>query len=84
MKKALNSILMNKIMMQKLMTTAKKEVESLLKKLPDSCSLEDIQYHLYVVQKIRRWLDTANSDGVLSQDEVEKRLLDKMNSLCAR
>jgi len=84
MKKALNSILMNKIMMQKLMTTAKKEVESLLKKLPDSCSLEDIQYHLYVVQKIRRGLDTANSDGVLSQDEVEKRLLDKMNSLCAR
>ena len=71
-------------MMQKLMTTAKKEVESLLKKLPDSCSLEDIQYHLYVVQKIRRGLDTANSDGVLSQDEVEKRLLDKMNSLCAR
>jgi len=84
MKEALDSILMNKIMMQKLMTTAKKEVESLLKKLPDSCSLEDIQYHLYVVQKIRRGLDTANSDGVLSQDEVEKRLLDKMNSLCAR
>ncbi len=30
------------------MGTAKKEVEALLNNLPDDCSLEDIQYHLYV------------------------------------
>ncbi len=27
------------------MSTAKAEVESLLKRLPDSCTLEDVQYH---------------------------------------
>ena len=35
------------------MSTAKEEVEALLEKLPDDCSLEDIQYHLYVIEKVR-------------------------------
>ena len=34
------------------MSTAKNEVQSLLEKLPDDCTLEDIQYHLYVVEKV--------------------------------
>lgn len=38
------------------MSTAKHEVELLLKKLPDNCSLEDVQYHLYVLEKVRRGL----------------------------
>jgi hypothetical protein len=35
------------------MNTTKEEVQSLLKKLPDNCSLEDVQYHLYVIEKIQ-------------------------------
>ena len=35
------------------MNTVKKEVRVLLDKLPDDCTLEDIQYHLYVVEKIQ-------------------------------
>ncbi len=35
------------------MSTAKEEVESLLHKLPNNCSIEDIQYHLYVIEKVR-------------------------------
>jgi hypothetical protein len=31
------------------MSTAKHDIELLLKKLPDDCSVEDIQYHLYVL-----------------------------------
>lgn len=53
------------------MSTAKDEVKTLLDKLPDDCSLEDIQYHLYVVEKIRRGISRADREGVLSQDEVE-------------
>jgi hypothetical protein len=34
------------------MPTAKQEVMELLKQLSDSSSLEEIQYHLYVHQKI--------------------------------
>jgi ribosomal protein S20 len=56
------------------MSTAKQEVESLLKKLPDSCSLEDIQYHLYVIEKIQRGIETAEKKGVVSQEKAEKRL----------
>jgi hypothetical protein len=56
------------------MNTAKKEVESLLKKLPDNCSLEDIQYHLYVIEKIQRGIEVAEKKGVVSQEEAEKRL----------
>lgn len=41
------------------MITAEKEVETMLATLPDDCSLEDIQYHLYVLEKIRRGLESA-------------------------
>jgi hypothetical protein len=54
--------------------TAKEEVRVLLDKLPDDCSLEDVQYHLYVVEKIHRGIDRAEQEGVLSQDEVERKL----------
>jgi hypothetical protein len=56
------------------MSTAKAEVKALLDKLPDDCSLEDVQYHLYVVEKIRRGIERAEKEGVLSQDEVERKL----------
>ncbi|MGH9971976.1 MAG: hypothetical protein ACREBG_29875 [Pyrinomonadaceae bacterium] len=56
------------------MVTAKEEVESLLNKLPDDCSLEDIQYHLYVIEKVRHGLEAADHRGTLTQDEVESKL----------
>lgn len=56
------------------MSTAKHEVELLLRKLPENCSLEDIQYHLYVLDKVQRGLQEARDRGTLSQDEAEKRL----------
>ncbi|HVO81677.1 MAG TPA: hypothetical protein VMT28_13160 [Terriglobales bacterium] len=54
--------------------TGKQQVESLLHKLPDDCSLEDIQYHLYVLDKVRRGLEEARAGGALSQEDVESRL----------
>ena len=41
------------------MKTAKDEVRELLENLPDDASLEDIQYHLCVRQKIQRGLEAA-------------------------
>ncbi|MGF1613108.1 MAG: hypothetical protein ACFCVA_04115 [Gammaproteobacteria bacterium] len=61
------------------MTTAKDEAKALLDKLPDGCSLEDVQYHLYVVEKIHRGIECAEKGGTLSQDEVERKL-DKWTS----
>jgi hypothetical protein len=54
--------------------TEKQQVESLLHKLPDNCSLEDIQYHLYVLEKVQRGLEAARTGGALSQEAVERRL----------
>ena len=56
------------------MSTAKEEVRVLLDKLPDDCSLEDVQYHLYVVEKIHRGIECAETEGVLSQDDAERKL----------
>jgi hypothetical protein len=56
------------------MGNAKQQVESLLHKLPDNCSLEDIQYHLYVLDKVRRGVDDARQQGTVSQEDAEKRL----------
>lgn len=56
------------------MQTAKQEVNELLKRLPEDCSLEDIQYHLYVLQKIDRGLKNAEEGRVYTQEEVEKMM----------
>ncbi len=55
------------------MRTVKQDVESLLSRLPDNVSVEDIQYHLYVLDKVRRGLEDARVNGTLSQEEVENR-----------
>jgi len=54
--------------------TTKEEVRAILDKLPDDCSLEDVQYHLYVIEKIKNSIDTAERDGVLSHADVEQRM----------
>ncbi len=56
------------------MQTAKAEAELLLRQLPDDCSFEDILYHLYVVEKVRRGLEAAEDEGALSQVEAEGRM----------
>ena len=56
------------------MSAAKQEVEALLRKLPDECTLEDIQYHLYVIEKVQRGIDVAERSGAVSQEDAEQRL----------
>ncbi len=56
------------------MKTTKREVSRLLTRLPDDCSLEDIQYHLYVLQKIEQGLKDVEEGRVYTQEEVEKKM----------
>lgn len=56
------------------METVKQEVSNLLTRLPDDCSLEDVQYHLYVLQKIERGLKDAEEGRLYTQEEAEKRM----------
>lgn len=56
------------------MKTVKQEISLLLNNLPDDCSLEEVQYHIYVLEKVRQALDVADRDRTLSQDEAENLL----------
>ena len=56
------------------MSTAKNEVQILLEKLPDNCTLEDIQYHLYVVEKVHQGIGRAEKELEISQQYADKRL----------
>ena len=56
------------------MKSAKEEVRDLLEKLPDNASLNDIQYHIYVRQKIQKGLDAERQGAVISQQEAERRM----------
>lgn len=52
----------------------KDEVRKLLDTLPDEVSYEDIQYHIYVQQKIDRGLEAAERGDFISDEEIERRI----------
>jgi hypothetical protein len=56
------------------MESAKKEVASMLAVLPEESSLEDIQYHLYVLEKVKRGVKRAESEGVISHEKAKAHL----------
>lgn len=56
------------------MATAKEDVRQILDQLPEDVSLEQIQYHIYVRQKVERALAEADRGNLLSQEEVEARM----------
>jgi hypothetical protein len=56
------------------MNEVKNEVGALLQKLPDDCTMEDVQYHLYVIEKVRRGIQRVDGEGELSQPQAEQRL----------
>jgi len=56
------------------MPTAKEEVRKILSKLPDDSSIEEIQYHIYVSEKIARGHKDIKAGRTLSNEEVERRM----------
>lgn len=56
------------------MKSAKREVREMLERIPSASTFEDIQYHIYVREKIENGLKDIREGRVLSQQEAEKRL----------
>jgi len=56
------------------MQSAKQEVMELLKGLPDDSTLEEIQYHLYVRQKVQRGIQDAEAGRVITTEELLERV----------
>ena len=48
--------------------------EEILEGLPENASLEDIQYHIYVRQKIDHGLDDVEAGRTLSEAEFDQRM----------
>lgn len=50
--------------------TAKETVRALLDRLPDDCSLDDVLYHLYVVQAVGHGVADGDAGRVIPHEAV--------------
>jgi len=55
------------------MSTVKQDIQALIERLADDCTLEDIQYHLYILEKMRSGIEDAGAGRVKTQEEVEAK-----------
>ena len=53
---------------------AKDEIRKILDQLPDDATLDDIQYHIYVRQKIDRGLDDISKGRLLTEEDFDRRM----------
>ena len=56
---------------------AKQAVRELLDRLPDDCSLDDVLYHLYVVQAVERGLADVAAGRTIPHEKVVEELRKK-------
>jgi predicted transcriptional regulator len=60
--------------------TAKAEVISWIKALPEDCTLDDIQYHLYVRRKVEAGLANSAKGNLVPHDEAKRRMNEWLKS----
>lgn len=63
------------------MSSAKQLVLEILDSLPDDCTVEDVQYQLYVRQKIAEGEQAARAGKVVSHDEVMREAREWLRQL---
>lgn len=51
-----------------------KSAETLVQNLQKDCSIEDVQYGMFVINKVCRGEERLAAEGGVSQEEAEKRL----------
>ncbi len=56
------------------MPQTKETVKALLDRLPDDCSLDDVLYHLYVIQAVESGLEDVAHGRVITHDAVAEEL----------
>jgi hypothetical protein len=55
--------------------SVKDQVRRLLDRLPDDITFEDLQYHLYVIEKVQRGLDEIDAGAGIPHEEIEREFL---------
>ncbi|GAB60940.1 MAG: hypothetical protein DWB56_12255 [Candidatus Jettenia sp.] len=56
------------------MSTLKDTIAKMIRNLPEDSTLEDIQYHLYVLEKIRKGQESVKNGKGISNEEAKIRL----------
>ena len=54
--------------------TAKDTVRALLDRLPDDCSLDEVQYHLYVVHAVARGQADEEAGRLIPHEQAAEEL----------
>jgi hypothetical protein len=62
------------------MNAVKEAAVRLIQSLPDDCTFEDIQYHLYVREKIERGIQAIEVGQVVSEEEADRRITEWLDS----
>jgi predicted transcriptional regulator len=56
------------------MQHVKEEMRHILEQLPDNATWDDVQYHIYVRQKIDRGLDDVARGRLLTEEDFDRRM----------
>ena len=56
------------------MQTTKQEAIEAISKLPDSATIEDMMYRLYVIDKIHAGLDDVRNGRVVTTEELKREI----------
>ena len=56
------------------MIAVKQDAQEMIENLPDNCTYEDIQYHLYVVEKIKNSISRAEDGEVSTHQDAKERM----------
>jgi len=62
------------------MSPVKQAAIKLIQSLPESCTFEDIQYHLYVREKVEAGLQAIEDGKVVSEEEADRRITEWVES----
>jgi hypothetical protein len=52
----------------------KKQVQDIIRQLPNDCTIEDIQYRLYVLETVQKRIAMADRGETVSHAAVKKRM----------
>lgn len=56
------------------MDTLKNDIIDAINKLPESATIDDIMYRLYVIDKVRKGREAVKKGETVSVDEIKKEM----------
>jgi hypothetical protein len=56
------------------MDTLKRDIMDAIKKMPDSATIDDIMYRLYVIDKVRKGREAVERGEIVSVEDLKKEM----------